>query len=88
MYQQWALAVNKQKCEFLFIASVDALTDESAFLDKWVRDIERFFQPDSDDEDAMDGVETNQQVLDRIEALKDAYAAMPAMPNPFPSSWQ
>ncbi|OQE13828.1 hypothetical protein PENFLA_c043G08195 [Penicillium flavigenum] len=72
MYQQWPLAVNKQK----------------SFLDKWVSDIEKFFQPDSDDEDAMDGVETNQDVLDRIDALKTAYAAMPALPNPFPSSWQ
>lgn len=61
---------------------------ESAFLDKWVPNIERFFLPDSDDEDAMDGVETNQDVLDRIQALKDAKAAMPASPNPFPASWQ
>ncbi|KAF7131458.1 hypothetical protein CNMCM5793_004683 [Aspergillus hiratsukae] len=73
MFRQWDLQLNKQR----------------ALLNDWVPQIESYFQANADGHVSMGGIEVNQEVLNRVSALTEAWQDLPGViANPFPANWE
>lgn len=69
-----------------------AIRDAKKFLDKWVPDLDSqhaapVVDDDGDTNMSDDEPEDNSEIVDRVSALKTAYAALPTWKNPLPATW-
>jgi hypothetical protein len=63
------------------------LTLTSAFIDKWIPQINEAHAAANGGDVVMGGIEDNVEIIHRISALTDAWDNMQPWTNPMPNSW-